>query len=49
VYFQVRGLNTHEIVIFDVIFHILEVSGGRWATMSFFICAVLVKLTFLNH
>jgi len=28
VYFQVRGSNIH--VIFDVIFRILKVSGGRW-------------------
>jgi len=32
VYFQVRGSNIHETMIFDVIFHILEVSGGRWAS-----------------
>jgi len=32
VYFQVRGSNIHETVIFDVISRILEASGGRWAS-----------------
>jgi len=31
VYFQVRGSNIHETMIFDVSFRILEASGGRWA------------------
>jgi len=25
--------NIHETVIFDVIFHILEVSSGRWVSV----------------
>jgi len=32
VYFKVRGSNIHETVIFDIISHILEASGGRWAS-----------------
>ena len=32
-YFQVTGSNIHESVIFDVIFRILEASGGRWANV----------------
>jgi len=32
VYFQVRGSNIHEIVIFDVIFRILEALIGHWAS-----------------
>ena len=35
-YFQVRGSNIHETVILDVIFRILEESGGRWASAFIF-------------
>ena len=56
VYFQVRGSDIHETMIFDVISRNLEASGGHWASdwslgdcVIFLICAVLVKLTFLTH
>jgi len=56
VYFQVRGSNIHETVIWTLFFVFLEVLGDSWAStlvarrlFLFLICTILVKLTFLTH